>query len=453
MHVAARLAVAASLMCAAVGAAETDPGPVDWLTPEAATALAADGGRAMSTLEILATTRLGLSGPPPEEASILALPDVKKITPGAAAALARYRGAVLALDGLEELTAETAAALAAFAHEDDVLDLGEDVPHLHPWFGFLSLGGLQAISPEAAAALARCEMNLLLDGLTTLTPEVAAALAAHRGVLSLESVRTIPEAVATALAKHRGEHLVLDGVTTLSSETAAALADYEGARLSLSGIEELSAEAARALAAYEGILRLQGLKSISPEVAEALAGSMGPRLSLSGLTTLSTETAAALADYQGDVLLLNGIVEISDEAAEALSGWAARLDLTNLTTLSDAARESLADHLEETPVPLLYVICIPRLTGDIMPLVNAVAARQGEAVLGNIATLDGDDAEEAARLLAAVEGRVCLPRLRRVSAAALDTLRNAPDVVLPPTELLTVVLGPDGTGGTPSETP
>lgn len=451
MHVAGRLAVAASLMCAAVGATDTDSSPVAGLTPEAAAALVADGGRAMSALEKLATTRLGLSGRPPEEASILALPDVKELAPEAAAALARYRGAVLALDGLEELTAETAAALAAFTPEDDVLDLGEDVPHLHPWFGFLSLGGLQAISPEAAAELAGCEMNLLLDGVTTLTPEVAAALAAHQGVLSLESVRTIPDAVATALAKHRGEHLVLDGVTTLSPEAAAALADYEGARLSLSGLEKLSVETARALAAYEGVLRLQGLKSISPEVAEALAGSMGTRLSLSGMTTMPTEIASALADYQGELLLLNGLVEISDEAAEALSGCAARLDLTNLTTLSDAARESLADHLIDDS--LIYVICIPRLTGDIMPLVKAVADRQGEAVLGNIATLDGDDAEEAARLLAAVEGRVCLPRLRRVSAAALDTLRSAPDIVLPPTELLTVVPGPDGTGGTPSETP
>ncbi|MFM9059908.1 MAG: hypothetical protein ACKOSQ_12435 [Planctomycetaceae bacterium] len=111
----------------------------------------------------------------------------------------------------------------------------------------------------------------------------------------------------------------------------------------------------------------------------------------------------------------------------------------NLTTMSDAARQSLADHLKETPTPRLYVICTPRLTGDMLPLVKAIAARQGEVVLGNVTTLDADDAAEVARLLAAVEGGVGLPRLKRVSAAALETLREAPNVVLPPTEMLTVV--------------
>ncbi|MFM9059907.1 MAG: hypothetical protein ACKOSQ_12430 [Planctomycetaceae bacterium] len=245
MLIASRLAIVASLMSVAVSAADTDPAPAAELTAARASQLVADGGRAMSPAEILATTRLGLSGPIPEKAGILALPDVKRLAPGAAAALARYEGAVLALDGLDDLSAEAAAALATFTHEDDVLDLGEDVTHLHPWFGFLSLGGLPTLAPDAAAALSACEVNLLLDGLTTLSPEAATALAAHRGVLSLESLRTISAAAAAALATHRGEHLVLDGLTTLSPETAAALSRYEGARLSLSGLEELSVETAR----------------------------------------------------------------------------------------------------------------------------------------------------------------------------------------------------------------
>mgnify|MGYP006278971555 CR=1 FL=1 len=455
MHTTVRLAFVAVLLTATVGAAAPSPDPVAGLTADRAAALVAEGGRPLSEEEILAATRLGLSGQPPAEASILAVPDVKELTPRAAAALGRYRGAVLALDGLDDLSAETAAALAEFSHEDGVLDLGGDVPHLHPWFGFLSLGGLRTIRPEAAAALAACTMNLLLDDLTTLSPDVATALAAHRGVLSLEGVRTMSGAAATALAKHRGEHLVLDGLTTLSPEAAAALARYEGARLSLNGLEKLSPATARALAAYEGALRLQGLKSLSPDVAEALAASTGTRLSLSGLTTLPAETAAALAEYLGEKLILNGLVEISDEAAAALAGCAAKLDLQNMTTMSDAARASLAKHVSanDDAVQKTYVICAPRLTGDMLPLMNVVATRQEEVILANITALDGEDAVAAARLLAAVDGRVCLPRLKRVSSEAYKTLRQAPNVVLPATEAITVGDDAHGTGAPHPETP
>jgi hypothetical protein len=95
---------------------------------------------------------------------------------------------------------------------------------------FTRVGGLSALSREAAACLAAWEgKDLFLNNLEQLSPEVAQSLSAWKG-----------------------EWLILNGLKSLSPESAQHLAAWKGKRLSLNGLTELSAAATRALAKWQG---------------------------------------------------------------------------------------------------------------------------------------------------------------------------------------------------------
>lgn len=167
-----------------------------------------------------------------EHAGAIHLPAVRRLTPEVATTLAPRSGS-LSLSSLATIDPATAAAFAAHAG------------------GPLTLGGISALSPEAAAALAATPDVLALPNLTTLTPDVARALAAHRGRLVLESVADLPADVAAELARHEGG-LVLDGVGQLSTAAAAALAEAPG-MLSLGGLERITPRGLELLLSKPGI--------------------------------------------------------------------------------------------------------------------------------------------------------------------------------------------------------
>lgn len=414
-------------------------------TAEQAARLVEEGGGTMSAEESIALAlNGGLSGQPQDDqVQVLRVPHAGDLAPEAAAALARFPGKMLQLDGLTHLSPETAAALAEFRNVESLIEFG-GIELRNPWLCFLSLRGLDSLSREAAGQLAASEANLLLDDVTELTPEAAGALATHRGVLSLCGLRRLPADVARRLAEHRGQNLQLDGLTTLTADVAAALAPYRGSRLSLNGLVELPAETAVALAAYQGRLRLQGVKSLSVEAARALAASSASGLSLSGMTALPVVTAKALASFRGD-LFLNGLVELSDEAARVLADCPGHVDLINLdpAMLSATAREALERHAAKTAARNVTTYCLgsPRLTIDLVPVVELIAAREGKAVVGAV-EIDVADAVEIARRLGAIPHPVYLPELRRVSAPGLAALRESGTIVLPPEEALTVLAEP-----------
>lgn len=114
----------------------------------------------------------------------LSLPDLREITPRAAAALAKHGGQSLSL-GLKDLSPEVAEALSA--HQ-----------------GSLSLYGLQEITPRATAALAKHRGRDLCLGLVELSPEVAEALSSYEGDLSLPQLKAMSAEVAERLAPHKG---------------------------------------------------------------------------------------------------------------------------------------------------------------------------------------------------------------------------------------------------------
>lgn len=85
-----------------------------------------------------------------------------------------------------------------------------------------SLDGLTALFPQAEALVANATY-LSLGGLETISPEVAEDLETYRGDLLLNRAASMTPAVAAAVSQETG-FLSLNGLTTLSPETARALA-------------------------------------------------------------------------------------------------------------------------------------------------------------------------------------------------------------------------------------
>ena len=129
----------------------------------------------------------------------------------------------LSLDGVQDLPLAVAEALT-----------GKNNPQSPVWWEFLSLNGLDTLSPEAARALVwnsedqqgGCE-SLSLDGLRSMSNELAEAFSGYDGTLSLDGVRELSKQAAGSLAKHVGS-LSLRGLLTLTDEAAEALAIHDG---------------------------------------------------------------------------------------------------------------------------------------------------------------------------------------------------------------------------------
>jgi hypothetical protein len=219
----------------------------------------------------------------------LDLRGLTSLSEDSAAVLARHLGQVC-LNGLTTLTPECAAVLARL-------------------WAPLVLNGLRTISEQTAAALAQHHGWLSLDGLTSLSPEVARCLARHRHIsnlgefhnsLSLGGLQDLGDESAAALADFPG-NLKLNGLRTLSKTTARCLARHrtdaqwgvaEHYSLMLDGLEQLSDEAAIAIAEYREGLSLDGLTALSTTALRALANHPGHALSLGRLDAMPDDVAA-----------------------------------------------------------------------------------------------------------------------------------------------------------------
>jgi hypothetical protein len=297
------LGMAALLVTVALAA---DPTQVDSLSVSQAESLVTrKGPLALNNLKTLPAEVAAVLARHEGELSLNGLTD---LSPEAAAALARHK-AVEAFGradlSLNRLTAVSTAAAEALASHRGTLALHglqtlDSVPlarKLAAQWGELHLG-LTSLSPEIAAELAKNEgvfedrsrpgvverrgdfapSILRLDNLQALSPEAAAALSKHQGILVLNDLTTLDPAAARELAKRRGGRvnptrlgltLVLNGLTALSTETAAALAMCQG-EVVLRAVTELPAGAAEALARSQAVFYLTGLKTIAPDVQAVL---------------------------------------------------------------------------------------------------------------------------------------------------------------------------------------
>lgn len=143
--------------------------------------------------------------------------------------------------------------------------------------GDMTFPVLKTLSAEAAAGLAQFPCDLRLPALTKLDASVAKALGAHQGVLVMGNVNAMqPEAFA-ALLGNRGT-VGLSGLETLgkqpSAEVLQAIRAHQG-MLGLDGLQDLSPEVAEAMRDHRGAITLTGLRRIEVDVAEKLVGNKG----------------------------------------------------------------------------------------------------------------------------------------------------------------------------------
>jgi hypothetical protein len=380
------------------------------------------------------------------------LPAVKRLSPEIAKALRGSDGGELALPALEEIPTEVAKELVGAG------------------YFWLSLGGAQALSPEAAAVLAEHHAQLAFPGPESFSPVAAAKLAKHRHAIVLPHVAALPADVARALAPHK-HTLVLGSVTHLSVDDAAALSAHKGhvvlpslarltpevaatlapriATIALPGLRSIDAETAAALAAHaRDDLAIPGVTSLTPDVAAALAAFKGS-LSLPSVTSLTPDAARALAAHQG-MLSLEALDVLDADVATALAQHAGGLDLSSVSKLSDASGTAIASaagrlmlggvseiHPEAAralasrtdPLELDALVYVQEL--DSPAVAELLVKHCDDLALELVASLTGPDAVEIARILVRTRGTLELPGLERISPRALEVLLGRSKITLP----------------------
>jgi len=123
--------------------------------------------------------------------------------------------------------------------------------------------------------------------------------------------------------------------------------------------------------------------------------------------------AEALAEHEGN-LILNGLTTLSAEVAEALGQHKGRLSLNGLTTFSGEVAKALA------------------------------AAEKWDGNLPALTAVDSPDSVAVTQALAARKGRLCLPKLKKISPKTLAALIQKEDVEIPFIETLELISEPDG---------
>lgn len=262
----------------------------------------------------------------------LNLKSVKRLTPGCAAALGRYPGA-LVLNGIEELPPDIAKALAPQDVHKYFTMNGQEIGK-----GFLFLNGVTSLSAAAAAALANIEGELQI-GLTALEADVAAALGGNKvsNSLYLRGITELSPDSAAGLAQHNGA-LWLPQLGQLSTDASKPFSTRRG--YTSIGVTSLTPDVAANLAKIKGMLYLPRVSSLEPEVARALASHEGDLVL--DLENISVEAARLLATKEGGISL--GLVAASDAVIEALSRHRGMLVLDKMTVLTLEAARSLANH-------------------------------------------------------------------------------------------------------------
>jgi hypothetical protein len=320
----------------------------------------------------------------------------------------------------------------------------------------LPLNALKTLDPATAQALAGWEGALFLDGLTELDAETAKALGEFQGFfLSLDGLTTLDADVAKALVAARAARvrqegrLNLNGLTAIDADTAQELKGFT--ELGLEGLTTLDADTAEALAANGDALILKGLTTIDAETAKTLAAARRD-LYLDGLTTLDLDTAKALAAFKSRKLWLNGLTTLDADTAGTLAESTCQmLGLLGLTSLKPKAAEKLAGFkgdsifvgtkVKKKVAPLRQKL---ESFGPENPLTPETALTCKTRLLTGLTALESPDSVEIAKALAAREGPLPLPKLKRISPKTLTALLQKADVKIPPLATLELIPEPDG---------
>ena len=374
------------------------------------------------------------------EGGSLSLPNLTEVSPDLARQLAGAGYYWLTLGGSDKLSPEAAAILADHAGQ---LTFTARLPFsaaaaakLAAHDGLLSLPHLPELPADVARALEAHEGSLELGGVTRLTVESATALAPHAGGLFLPAVGALTPEVAAVLAPRIGT-LVLSGVKSIDVATATALAKHCRDELALGGLTDLSPEVAAALAAFEGRLALPAVTALTPETARALANHQGT-LALESVVELPAEVATELAKHKGE-LALHGIQSLSTPAARALAAAPCRLSLAGLMNVTPEGATALRERKDALLLDALQYV--DRI--DSLPVAELLVAEFDDLEFANLTALDGPQAAAIAAVLARTRGSLALPSLEKITPQALAALFTKQDVLLPDTEGLELLREPD----------
>jgi hypothetical protein len=215
---------------------------------------------------------------------------VAGLGPGAAEALAAFRGPALSLNFAKGPADEVIGTLAP----NERIKLGVRI------WNKLSAPVVRYCLKrwEGQDAQFKRPLNIMAD---TVTPEGAAAIVADvPETLRVDLwLNDIPPEAAKQLARFRGPSLTIRNAFPLELETLDALLSSQRIRVDFGLINELSITTAELLAAREGFISLPGITSLespdSIEIARALARKPGG-LQLPSLRRLSPRTLSALIE-------------------------------------------------------------------------------------------------------------------------------------------------------------
>ncbi len=267
------------------------------------------------------------------------LSGIKELVYGVAAGLAKNKEE-LNLSGLKLLSSEAAKGLGEFR------------------CSYLKLNGLETLSPDAAASIAKCNA-LELNGLTDISNETILALSKNKGGIFLEGIKKLTPENAKIFADHEGEiwftgmteftpdmvkyiskHKRLLGfprIKTISLEEAEYFGKQHKGLLNLGDITNISDGAARALYVHDGPIELYNLTTITTSVAELLLKKASPNITFQA-RSITPEVAEILAKHKG-VLFLSSLTELDAETARALSKHKEEVSLMGIKTVSPEVME------------------------------------------------------------------------------------------------------------------
>jgi hypothetical protein len=228
-----------------------------------------------------------------------------------------------------------------------------------------------------------------------------------------------------------------NAIVHLTVEQARTLA--AGKSVQLRHLSTISPEAASALAACKGELSLGGLTTLGPEVAGALEGYQGRMLSLNGLSALTPAEAERLAKCRARTLMLNGLKELPAEVAKPLASFKGTLILGGLTEIDAEAAEPLAARKEKVWLMSLQSLPSVGIARKVMECESEVGV-----ILPPITAFTAPDSVAIARYLAATDGPLELPKLRKISPKTLSALLEKRALRIPPIETLELIKEPDG---------
>lgn len=276
---------------------------------------------------------------------VLDLSGLLTLTAEAAQVLARFKG-TLNLSGLTRLEPAAAQALASFG-------------------GLILLDGLTQLD---AAIIPLCQRQLpsgavqpglSLRGVKTLSLEQAGFIALVQGDLDLSGLEQVSPQLAAALAKRHGESnlelgwLRLNGWRSATAESVVALAPYKGP-LSLPTADKAILSILVNQQRYA--LALPSVTQLDDTLPELLASLPIKELHLPSLVLLERAAAVLLANAEHPFdLYLDGLTTLSVEAASALcqqNNYGTGVYMANLS-LNDKLRRILKGH-DLATVPNLH---------------------------------------------------------------------------------------------------